>query len=202
VHLRNGMQHFAAPERAARTGPVRFGYIGSLHPHKGVELLLRAFLGLRGEASLHVHGSAFHSPVSHSYWSRIRSAANSGHIHFHGAYQNDQVREILAGLDVVVVPSLWYENSPLTIQEAFLAAVPVITAGEGGMAEQVQHGRNGLHFRLGDVADLRARLQQVVDRPELIAELRQGIPPVPDMREHAAAVLQLYHSLRQPAVGV
>jgi glycosyltransferase involved in cell wall biosynthesis len=191
VHVRNGMRPMVVPQRIEHTGPVRIGYIGSLHPQKGIELLLEAFRGLGEHAELHVHGSVFNSPISHSYWDRIRAQAG-GSVSFHGAYENEDIGRILAGLDVIVVPSLWYENAPLTINEAFMAGVPVITADVGGMAELVRHGVNGLSFRFGDAADLRARLREVADRPALLGALRQGIAAVPDIAAHGDEIMGHY----------
>jgi glycosyltransferase involved in cell wall biosynthesis len=198
VLMRYGLRHFAAVRRAERRGPVRFGYIGALHPQKGIDLLLEAFRQVGREASLHVFGSVFGSPISQSFWRRVRDRAIPNVV-FHGAYDNDRVGEILADLDAVVVPSLWYENSPLTIQEAFIADVPVITADAGGMAELVQDDVNGLRFRLGDVEDLRATLRRVADDPAILDRLRRGIPPVPTIEEHAVELGERYRSLLRSA---
>jgi glycosyltransferase involved in cell wall biosynthesis len=164
---------------------VRFGYIGALHPHKGIDLLLDAFRGLESRASLQIYGSAFGSPVSESYWRRIRSN-QPPNVFFHGAYENADVHKILATLDVIVVPSLWYENSPLTIQEAFAAGIPVITADRGGMAELVHHNVNGLNFRLGDANDLHEKLAQIVEHPNLVEHLKCGISAVKNIEQDAA----------------
>jgi glycosyltransferase involved in cell wall biosynthesis len=197
--MRYGMRHFPAVCREERRGAVRFGYIGALHPQKGIDLLLEAFRYVGHDASLHVFGSVFGSPISESFWRRVRDRAMPNVV-FHGAYDNDRVGEVLADLDVVVVPSLWYENSPLTIQEAFIAGVPVITADVGGMAELVRHDVNGLRFRRGDVDDLRAQLRRVADDPEILDRLRRGILPVPTIEEHAVELRERYRSLlRSPA---
>jgi glycosyltransferase involved in cell wall biosynthesis len=194
VHARYGMHPSSVPRRDGRAGDVRFGYIGALHPHKGIELLLDAFRDLSDRASLHVYGSAFGSPISQSFWRRIHNR-NAVNVIFHGAYDNDRVGEVLADLDVVVVPSLWYENSPLTIQEAFVSGVPVITADAGGMAELVRDGVDGLHFRIADVTDLHDKLRYVVEHPEMLDRLRRGIPPVPSFKDHAAEMLVRYQGL-------
>jgi len=199
VLLRSGMRHFPAVHREKRRGSVRFGYIGALHPQKGIDLLLEAFRHVGHDASLHVFGSVFHSPISRSFWRRVRDRTMPN-VFFHGAYDNDRVGEVLADLDVVVVPSLWYENSPLTIQEAFIAGVPVITANAGGMAELVRDDVDGLRFRRGDVEDLRAKLQRVAADPEILERLRRGIPAVPTIEKHAAQLVDRYRSLlRSPA---
>jgi glycosyltransferase involved in cell wall biosynthesis len=118
AYVPNGMPRFQPAERMPRGHRIRFGYIGALHAHKGIDLLLRAFEGLHDRAELHIHGSAFGSPISESFARRMRDAYGA-HVTFHGPYDNGTIGAILSSLDVVVVPSLWYENSPLTIQEAF-----------------------------------------------------------------------------------
>jgi glycosyltransferase involved in cell wall biosynthesis len=194
IHARYGMRLFPRVSREGATGRVAFGYIGALHAHKGVELLLEAFQGLSDRAELHIYGSAFGSPISESYWRRIHDRHGT-HVVFHGAYDNRRIGAILASLDAVVVPSLWYENSPLTIQEAFIGGVPVITADRGGMAELVRDGIDGLHFRLGDVADLRDKLRYVVDHPDVLDRLRRNIPSVPEIDRQAADVRTRYEAL-------
>jgi glycosyltransferase involved in cell wall biosynthesis len=191
---RCGLHSFQPLPKAPTAGRISFGYIGALHPHKGIELLLNAFSGLGDHADLHIYGSAFGSPISEGYLARIADQ-HTGHVTFHGKYDNRRIDSILASLDAVVVPSLWYENSPLTIQEAFMGGVPVITADRGGMAELVRNGVDGLHFRLGDVASLRQTLRSVIDRPGLLAELRRNIPKVPDIVEQAAGVRAQYERL-------
>jgi glycosyltransferase involved in cell wall biosynthesis len=198
VYSRYGMTPITPPPRQPRTGTVNIGYIGALHPQKGVELLLDAFRDVHGEATLHIHGSVFNSPISDSYSRRVLGKGGA-RVVFHGGYENDRVRDILAGLDVIVVPSLWYENSPLTIQEAFMAGVPVITADTGGMAELVTDGVSGLHFRLGDVASLRGVLQRVVEAPELVERLQAGVPAVTTVAAHTAELLAQYASLTSRA---
>jgi glycosyltransferase involved in cell wall biosynthesis len=113
-------------------------------------------------------------------------------ITLHGRYENDDLPAILAELDVLVVPSLWYEAFGLTIREAHLAGVPVVTANHGAMAEAVQDGRTGLLFQAGDAASLAAVLRRLADDPGLRARL-QGRPEwVRDEREAAAELLGLY----------
>jgi glycosyltransferase involved in cell wall biosynthesis len=194
VYMRNGMRLHTVVQRKEQQPRIHFGYIGALHPQKGIELLLDAFDGMDDRASLEIFGSTFGSPVSENH-SRRLMAKRSANVHFRGPYQNSQIGTILANLDIVVVPSLWYENSPLTIQEAFISGVPVITADVGGMAELVQDGVNGLHFRFGDAVDLRDKMQHVVDHPEVLVQLRRGIPPVPGIVQHAEELRLRYASL-------
>lgn len=192
VWERYGLRPFPRPRRVpAADGKVRFGYIGSFHAHKGIQVLLEAFRGLGDRASLHIHGSSFGSPVSDAHFCSIMSAASSG-IVVHGGYENERLGDILGTLDVVVVPSVWYENSPLTIQEAQIAGVPVITGNEGGMAELVRDGVDGLLFRIGDVGDLRRVIEAVIDRPAILAEMSSQAPAVPTIDSQATKIRRHY----------
>jgi glycosyltransferase involved in cell wall biosynthesis len=101
----------------------------------------------------------------------------------------------------VVVPSIWFENSPLTIQEAQIAGVPVITSNQGGMAELVRDGVDGLHFRLGDPDDLYRVLASVVDHPERLESLRRNAPSVPTIEEQAASLCEHYRSAGSVALA-
>jgi glycosyltransferase involved in cell wall biosynthesis len=197
ILARYGIRHFPMVRRAESSG-LRFGYIGALHPQKGVEVLLEAFRGLGNDATLHVFGSVFGSPISRGFWKRVGTRAPAN-VFFHGAYDNGQVGEVLSSLDVIIVPSIWYENSPLTIHEAFIAGVPVITANEGGMAELVRDGIDGIHFRLGDATDLREKLLHVVRHPETIDVLRRGIPKVLSIEEQTSELLVRYRDLLRSA---
>ena len=155
---------------------------------------MRAFAGLHERASLHIHGSCFGSPVSESHWRKVRQTAPPS-VHFHGAYRNDQLEEILATLDVVVVPSTWYENLPFTIQEAFQAGLPVITGNDGGMAELVRDGIEGLQFRIGDPDDLCRAMRSVLDDPSQLDRFRRNLPQLPTIEDESGAIRREYERL-------
>lgn len=192
IHSQNGMAT-AAHHRVARppnpTGRLRIGYVGTIGEWKGVHLLVEACNGLPAEAiECQIWGVLIYFP---EYVERLRRLASGPHIALRGPFDNARIGEILAGIDVLVVPSLWYENSPVTIQEANLAGVPVVTTDRGGMQEHVLEGRNGLHFRLGDAADLRRTLQRLLDEPGLLASL-DDFPPVKDIATDATEMVARY----------
>jgi glycosyltransferase involved in cell wall biosynthesis len=101
----------------------------------------------------------------------------------------------MADSDVIVVPSVWYENSPVVIQEARAAGVPVVASGHGALTEKVRHDVDGLLFPPGDVVALRQALWRLVDEPDLLPRLRQNIPPPMDMDRHVQELEALYHNL-------
>jgi glycosyltransferase involved in cell wall biosynthesis len=119
-----------------------------------------------------------------------------------GRYDHEQLADYMSNIDWVVVPSLWWENSPLVIQEAFHFGRPVICTNHGGMAEKVIDGINGLHFRAGDAADLARTIERAAGTPGLWEELRAGIPPVHSMESHVVRLSELYRSLLDREVAV
>jgi glycosyltransferase involved in cell wall biosynthesis len=179
-------------ERTA-SSPV-FGYIGVVDPVKGVHLLVEAFAPLSG-AELRIYGGeADYAP----YPDRNRFLAQlrgSSHIRMMGRYENHELGRILAEVDVVVVPSIWYENAPLVIREAFLARKPVITARFGGMQEWVQDEINGLLFQPRDVEDLRRTIGRCIAEPDLVQRLSRHFPPVKSIDEDAREMETRYVAL-------
>ncbi len=182
------------PRRPDPEGRVRFGFVGAAIPSKGVHVLAEAFRRLGDpRVTLAVHGPFVPYHGDTGYEARVRSilgppAAGA----LRGAFPHDDLGAILAGLDVLVVPSLWEENAPLTVEEAFLARLPLVVSDHGGLAERVREGVDGLRFRPGDADDLARVMRRLVDEPELRARLGHNPPPVPTMDEHVAGLEALY----------
>jgi glycosyltransferase involved in cell wall biosynthesis len=122
------------------------------------------------------------------------------HVTLGGRYAPAILPTLMASIDWVVVPSVWWENAPLVIQEAFEHGRPVICSDIGGMAEHVSAGVNGLHFRVGDPLDLARVIRQATATPGLWEQLRAGIRPVYRIENHVAALSDMYKALleRQP----
>jgi len=152
----------------------------------------------RGDAGPHlwVHGANLDIQLA-GFRNEIRSLleATRQNVTFAGRYTHDELPSLMNNIDWVIVPSTWWENSPLVIQEAFGYGKPIICSDIGGMAEKVAHGRNGLHFRVRDAADLARRIDEAATTPGLWDDLRRGIPPVYQMESHTDAVMDLYREL-------
>jgi glycosyltransferase involved in cell wall biosynthesis len=98
-------------------------------------------------------------------------AAGDPRISFKGTFPNDQIGNIFNTLDCLVVPSLWYENTPLVIYSSMASGCPVVATNLGGMSEAVTHNVNGLLFEKGNVHQLQQHLKRMaLDRP-LVASL-------------------------------
>ena len=191
--LKSPNANFGTRKLRSRNGTRRFAFIGSIMPHKGVHVLVEAFNQLNGRsAELRVYGDPGYAP---SYYEQVNLMATNPNIRFMGHFDNNRVFDILAETDVLVVPSIWYENSPLTMHEAAIAGVPVIASNIGGMAELIERMRNGLLFRVGDPTDLCSKMKLLVDKPELVDELAGRPTLVRTLEENASELEGIYSSL-------
>jgi len=168
-------------------------FLGSLLPHKGLDVLIEA-ANLLGDApiDLHIHGRTEVSASTVAYVHALRARLHNPHVTFDGPYVPAGLGGVLSQADVVVVPSILYENCPLVILEAQYAGRPVVTSDVGGMAELVQDGVNGLTFPVGDAPALADRLRRLADDRRLLHALQRGIVPPRTMDDVASTVEALY----------
>ena len=168
-------------------GHLRLAFIGTLIDYKGPQVLVEAFNRLQGEpATLQIYGATDGpAPVVRCYEELLAKTRNP-ELRFERPFPNSQMGTVLAEIDVVVVPSIWYECSPMMIHEAFAAGVPVVASDLGAMRELIHDGADGLLFRTGDAADLAGKLRSLIHQPALLATLRRGIRPMLSLEESAA----------------
>lgn len=178
-----------APPPATRP---HFGFLGSLAWQKGIHVLIEAFNTLGDQASLTIYGSETIFP---DYVEELKALATHPNIRFAGPVDPRHVGDVLRQVDCLVVPSLWYENSPLVIQEAFGVGTPVVASRLGALAEKVREGKAGRLFNPGSVEDLAEVLQELSEAPETLAAMARETIPAPAMDLHAASLLRLYQRL-------
>ena len=191
---------FLRPPHAARRirrkdpqQPFRVGFVGTLAPHKGVHILIEAFRKADlPNATLEIYGTARHNPE----YGAMLTAAHSPNVLFHGRVKNDLVVDVMKTLDVLVVPSMWLENAPVTIQEGRFAGVPVVATDLGGMAEMIEDGVTGRLFPMGDSDRLATILRELHDDPEGTERLAQQAPAPMPMEQHVHQLEKLYAKLR------
>ncbi len=172
--LKTGQQKIASAE-------LRIAFIGTLAAHKGPDLLIEAFLQLpsTAAASLQIYGDPDQFP---SYAQYLHALAGSSSplgekISFAGTFGNEQIGEVFKHIDVLVVPSRWYENTPLVIQSALAAKTPVIATDLGGLSELIKHEFNGLLFEPDNATSLSNQLLRLIEDKSLLLQLVTNIKP-------------------------
>ncbi len=163
------------PTARPRT-PLRLGFCGVLSPWKAPHLAVEAVRATTANVTLTVHGNT-HESMFADYIGRVRTAAgDDARITFPGPYGEADAAAVFAGIDALVVPSTWYENTPFVVLEAFAAGVPVLASDLGGLREVVRDGHNGLLFRAGDASSLRTAIERLAGEPGLYARLQPAAP--------------------------
>jgi glycosyltransferase involved in cell wall biosynthesis len=160
-------------------------------PHKGVHVLLEAAKGLAGpDWTLDLVGNPDLDPA---YGAHLRAVASGDtRIRFRGPIPPDAHDALWESLDLLVLPSLWWENSPLAVLEALAAGVPVVASRTGGVPEVIPQAA-GVLVPPGDVAALRAALESVLDGRALGGPLEAL--PLKTARAGARELAALYSGL-------
>ena len=187
----------AAPHRVARQGRRdRFGFFGHINRFKGSTVLLDAsrqldVAGVEHRVTLN-GGSAYQGETFMKEFNAGLAAAPS--VRHQGPYTAAELGGLMAEIDWVVVPSVWWENAPLVVLEAFRHQRPVICGGVGGMAEMVCDGVDGLHAPVSDPAGLARVMERAIETDGLWDSLVANIRPPPTIAEVAVAHLNLYQT--------
>jgi glycosyltransferase involved in cell wall biosynthesis len=147
---------------------TRLAYFGQFTPFKGIDTLLDAVALLRPRIRKRLSLSLFglglrHHPEPIRQRVTAKIDALKDCVVNYGPYANDDVVGLMRSVDWVVVPSTWWENSPVVIQEARAAGVPVLCSNIGGMSEKVRPGLDGAHFLVGSSADLADKIGAIVE---------------------------------------
>lgn len=140
-------------------------YFGRLAEEKGILTLLKAMKDI-ANTTLLIVGTGPQEPVLKSYVSEN----NMSHVKFLGYKDQAEINRIIGKSKFVLVPSEWYDNSPLVIYESFAMGKPVIGSDLGGVPELIDHEENGLVFRAGHVEDLKNKISLLLEKDARIVE--------------------------------
>lgn len=145
--------NFVRSDPGPGTGQGRYAlFVGRLVVGKGVRTLLRACEALQGQVTLKIVGDG---PLADEVAAVSRRVTG---VEWLGPRPHEQVLALMKDAWVLVFPSLYYENFPIVIAEAYAAGLPIIASNVGSVSLLVEHGRTGLHVRPDDPSDLAAKL--------------------------------------------
>ena len=171
------------------TAPLRIVYVGRITLLKGLHLLLEAVLKIpRQQIELDIYGV----DTNDSYILDCKEKTkNHENIHWKGRINSSELIDALSKYHLLCLPSA-FEMSPLVIQEAFAAGIPVLASDVYGNAEQVKDGENGWLFKLNDENDLNDKLEMLINHPGMIVKAREKLPAVNTFKKVGTDHIELY----------
>ncbi len=201
IHSANGMD-FGYVKSLPKTpsDKLRFGFTGSIIPTKGVRVLVEGFIEAAEEhedIALEVYGAP--NRWTQGFLEELQTTAArspcADRITFHGRFDNKRVGEVLADMDILVLPSIWFENAPLTLNEAAMTRTPVIVSDRGGMLEFARANNYGRTFELGNAHSLASVMKELAADRSLVAGLAGNPPPIKSVSRNAEELIGVYQHI-------
>lgn len=196
-----GLEPRRLPAKVRRNaGPIRFGFVGRPCAEKGISTLVRAWqlVERKLEAELHVWGDPLMGELG-AVESIKALAASDGRVRFHGPFTRELTDSVYDDIDVLVVPSEWFDNCPFVISEAFAAGVPVVGSDFGGIRSMIRHQVDGLLVPMSNVQAWAEALSHLATNRESVQTLTRGVRPPRDAGEHVRELRSVFERLVQQA---
>jgi len=170
-------------------------YVGGLSWHKGVHILINAFNSLDYKnIRLHIIGKGKNED-------EIRKLTSSDkRIIYHGFVLDKDLKGLYQKANVTVVPSIWYDNSPMVIYESLMHGSPVIGSRIGGIPELVEEGYNGFLFEAGNVGELKKIFENILHDTPQLQRLEEGAYESSkkyDINEHIRNLEKIYRDIQR-----
>lgn len=188
---------FKAKAAKTQESPVTIGYIGQLDYHKGTDILINSFKAAKNhhKARLLIYGSEIQAP---KYVERLKTMISGGdEIYFKGTFPQDKLPDILAEIDVLVIPSRWHENSPLILLSALASHTPVVVSNVEGMTEFIFEGKSGFSFEINDVEQLQAIIERLIDDPAILQNMKNSTCYDKNSKQMTMEIIEVYEKVLQ-----
>jgi spore coat protein SA len=145
-------------------------FVGILAEHKGVHTTIEALNQLSADERKRVHLTILGKGHS-QYEERLRSLVAhyqlSDLVTFRSPIPHSELPDFLGRYDVLLLPSIWAEPLARIMQEGLASGMVVIGSANGGTAETISHGKNGLLFQAGDAVGLAGQVKRLLEDPTL-----------------------------------
>jgi len=149
---------------------ISFLFSGTLSKHKGIDVVIKAFKSLKNKSfELNIYGDG---PLRDFVNSEVKDSDN---IHYHGKYSKEDTKKLIQTNDVVLVPSTWYENNPIILQEMIAANLPAIVSNIGSLPEMVEDNKTGFIFEISDSNDLKKVVEDIIENPTKLNDIKYNM---------------------------
>jgi glycosyltransferase involved in cell wall biosynthesis len=175
-----------------RSKKIRFAFIGSIVAAKGLLVLVKAWEKANtAKAILKVYGNISDDP---DYAKKVMEiVSRQKNIEIKGGFKPDQIGKVFEEIDMLIVPSTWFENAPLVLRDALLSHTPAIATNLGGLTELINEKKSGLLFENGNSDDLADKIAKVIKNPELLRSF--AFPRQKNIKQNADELISLYRKI-------
>lgn len=174
-----------------KNSKIVFGFVGSIQEHKGLHILVKAFEEANcPNTQLNIYGG-----YVGAYGERlVEYVEGNSRIHYFGRFDPIETDSVYNEIDVLVIPSLWYETYVLVKYEAFIREIPVIAADIGALGDGIEHGYNSYKFSISEIDSLRNIIIDIANNPEQLNEVKKNLGSfyVPTIEQESFQYLTLY----------
>ncbi|MBV6623407.1 MAG: glycosyltransferase [Rivularia sp. (in: Bacteria)] len=154
-------------------------FVGRLSEEKGIKTLIDTYIKYDLSIPLKIVGDG---PLRYNLQQKVRNTKADNFVKFLGFQDNEAVLKLMQNAICLVFPSIWYEAFPLTIAEAFASGLPVLASNIGSMAEIIEDGVTGLHFKMGDSTSLVEKIKWVSNHPEIMISMGKNASNVYNLK--------------------
>ena len=179
-----------------KSNTIRFGYIGSIIPNKGLDMVLKAWPKLvSGSYNLKIYGNLLTDKKYSSYIQNLSKGLKN--IEFCGNFPFKDISKIYSNIDVLIVPSRWFENAPLVLRNALQTGTSVIATNLGSMPELIKHNVNGFLYENENVNDLAKLMNHVIKNKAILMRMENEAIPQKSIEDNANELLTYYKKLNK-----
>jgi len=169
---------------------INFGFLSAVQPHKGAHILLDAFKRANMDNSrVSIYGHYFGESI---YYTNLKEKYESNKVQFFGKYIYEDMAKIFNKIDLLVVPSIWWENSPLVLISALAHSVPAIVSNLGGLNDIVKEGTNGFVFEAGSAESLSNVIKNICSDPTILNDVKKSLRHPARIEEQAFEYEKIY----------
>ncbi|PCJ21363.1 MAG: hypothetical protein COB02_01895 [Candidatus Cloacimonadota bacterium] len=144
--IENGLLSNTKPQLNTNLFPLKVLFMGQISSHKGVNCLIKTIQHFKNQSNVEFH-IAGKGPDEKQITALQNSYQN---IYYHGFVSGKAKEKLLLDCHLLLFPSQCYENSPLSILEAFQYGLVVIASDIGGVPELIKNNENGILFEVDD----------------------------------------------------
>ena len=169
----------------------RIGFISRISPEKGLEILLESIVKVNNLLEIDIKLTVA-GDMSSDYAKQLMKRFKSLDIEWLGWLEADSLTEVYEKIDMLIVPSISYDNGPITIMEAIATKTPVVVSDNETLTTYLKNIKTLHTFESGSSDDLANLIIQYVKNPHLLNEYISEMPSPVTVDKYVDELIKIY----------